>query len=232
MAKIGIAIGHGGPYSGAVGYVDGMYEKDLNLKVGLKVKELLEKAGHTIIINRTTDVEGFESSFAKKIDGEVDFAIAVHFNAFNRSANGFEVGIGTGANRAKSEQLATFIEKAVIKNVGIKSRGVKDYHFAMVNYSYPCAYCEGAFMDSPSDMKYLKEDKDLEKFALSYVEGIIEYCKANGLEVPQNAPQPPKTSGIIYRCVAGSYTNRENAEKHLAELKAKGIDCFLWAGEI
>jgi N-acetylmuramoyl-L-alanine amidase len=54
-AAIVIAVdpGHGGRYPGAVR--DGWMEKDFNLAIGLQLQALLERAGVTVVMSRTTD---------------------------------------------------------------------------------------------------------------------------------------------------------------------------------
>lgn len=176
MATIGISIGHGGNDSGCIAY-NGEFEKDLNLKVGLEVKAILQELGHKIIVSRTTDVDGIETRFAKDINSKVDLAIAIHFNAFNKTVQGTEVGF----NGDKSELLSTKINKALVSALtGITNRGLKQsnstsYNFAMLKQTYPCAYCECLFIDSPSAEQYINSTAKLNKIANAIATGIITY---------------------------------------------------------
>lgn len=234
-ARIAIAVGHGGPLPGAVN--GNFIEKNLNLTVALELRRLLQAQGHTVIMNRTTDIDGTEAAFAQRINNDnIDFAIAVHFNAFNRSAHGFEVFANRGAvHRPRSLLLSREIEKAVRAAIPqLHSRGVKDSNFAMNNNSYPCAYLEGCFLDSPTDQRFIDTTAKLNTFAKAYADGIRAWCTANGFRVtPQPAvsaptPTPAPTPATTFRVVAGSFTNRANAEARLAEVRGRGFtDAFI-----
>ena len=67
---IAVDPGHGGRFSGAVR--DGLAEKDFNLDIGLKLRDLLEHAGVQVVMSRTTDVAVSEPPFDHNGDGKLD----------------------------------------------------------------------------------------------------------------------------------------------------------------
>lgn len=67
---IAVDPGHGGRFSGAVR--DGLAEKDFNLDIGLKLRDLLEHAGVQVVMSRSTDVAVSEPPFDHNGDGKVD----------------------------------------------------------------------------------------------------------------------------------------------------------------
>lgn len=85
--------GHGGHDPGAVGHVLKLREKDVNLSVCLKLKEMLERElGVTVLMTRSDDrfiTLGNRTKFAN--NNQADIFVSVHTNASNnRSASGIE----------------------------------------------------------------------------------------------------------------------------------------------
>lgn len=233
MAVIGISVGHGGSDPGATAY-NGKTEAYYNLEIGKRLKAILERAGHTVIASRDRDVEGGEVKFAKAIDGKVDFALAIHFNAFNASAQGSEVGVNpvTSAEHKNAYRLATsIIDRVTSACPGLNKRGVvasskNGYDFAMLRYSYPCAYVESLFCDAPSAANWIGSSAKLDRLAQAIADGVLSvYVPIN--KTPE--PEPKTETRLVYRVVAGSYADKKNAIAQQAKLKAAGFASFLAA---
>ena len=150
--------GHGGNDPGAIHTdEDGnvlLKEKDLNLSVTLKVKELLEKEG--VLVNLTRDEDIYVDflkvgSIANSI-GSTLF-VSIHTNSFtNPAVNGIEVygylDGGTVSNGMSSEQLSKNILDAMITETEAYDRGVRDgKNLAVVNSTKaPAALVEIGFI--------------------------------------------------------------------------------------
>ena len=67
---VAVDPGHGGRFPGAVR--DGFAEKDFNLDISLKLRDLLEASGVQVVMSRTTDVAVSEPPFDHNGDGKVD----------------------------------------------------------------------------------------------------------------------------------------------------------------
>jgi N-acetylmuramoyl-L-alanine amidase len=235
MSKtIAICAGHGGNDSGAVG-IGGVKEKDLNLKVALRLRELLQSAGHKVIMARTTDVNAGEAQFAKDIVGKCDISIAVHFNAWSdNTAHGHEIGHNRVHNIAASQKLCNLMKAQVLKrHQGLRDRGGKPYNFAMCNTSTVNAYCEGLFITGSKDQEYFNPESQLMKFAEAYFAGIQEYFGLSAT-VPATPTAPvtpaptPANNGKLYRVQVGAYSVKSNADAMLAKVKAAGFkDAFI-----
>mgnify|MGYP000994641534 CR=1 FL=1 len=106
--KVYIDPGHGGSDPGAVGMY-GTKEADINLEVGLILRELLKKRGVEVIISRESNrfvglTERAQTANVEKADA----FISIHCNAsINRNAHGFEIYTSPGQTRA--DPLATAI---------------------------------------------------------------------------------------------------------------------------
>ncbi|MBK2004008.1 N-acetylmuramoyl-L-alanine amidase [Listeria ivanovii subsp. londoniensis] len=85
--KLAIYAGHGGSDSGAVG--NGYHEDDLTLDIMKRTTKVLRNAGHTVINNRTSDVNRNISADAKLANRKkVDAVVEFHFDAAGASAEG------------------------------------------------------------------------------------------------------------------------------------------------
>jgi len=238
--KVSIEIGHGGTDPGAVR--GNIREKDINLVVGLELKQQLERHGVNVLVNRTTDV-GFRVAdfLARAKTFNPDVGLSVHTNAFNGNARGFEVFRNTNAFKTPSNLLCANIEKQV-KKLGQSSRGVKDSPFMMSSLSCPTAYLELGFLDNPDVYKQFNTSAKQRAFAEAYAKGVLEYFgiawkKEGSAPTPAAAPAAvsapvvsapaAQSSKVIFRVVAGSFSSKANALARANALKSKGFDAFI-----
>lgn len=89
--KIVVDCGHGGSDCGAIGY-NNLQEKTINLQVGQKLAELLEKNGLQVLLTRNHDQEialDQRTYYANQIEAQA--FISIHTNATdNKNAKGIE----------------------------------------------------------------------------------------------------------------------------------------------
>lgn len=102
-ATVGLTVlidaGHGGEDGGAVG-VGGVNEKDLNLEITLKLKEIFEENGYNVILTRDSDVDLSDDTLStvserKTSDmqarleiinsSDADIVLSIHQNYFEQS---------------------------------------------------------------------------------------------------------------------------------------------------
>ncbi|MCD7778629.1 MAG: N-acetylmuramoyl-L-alanine amidase [Clostridiales bacterium] len=121
--------GHGGSDSGAIG--NGLYEKDLNLDIILKIRDLIEADG-TIKAYLTREDDTFISlQYRSDFGNEVDCPfVSVHINSAgtSTSANGLEVYWqyeNTDENGLTSYELASAVYDKLIEYLDPVERGVK-----------------------------------------------------------------------------------------------------------
>ena len=96
--KVVLDPGHGGDFTGARGR-NGTLEKDINLKIALKLKALLEEKKIAVIMTRTTDIhlspnlnEDLERRAESANREQPDLFISIHCNWTNQaSIRGFEI---------------------------------------------------------------------------------------------------------------------------------------------
>lgn len=193
--------GHGGWDSGAVGPT-GFAEKTANLDIGLRVRDLLAKAGYHVIVTRTTDLS--PNTPAQDLDGDgnnnhdvgddlqarVDMAnkakakvfVSIHNNSFGASARGTETYYWNGASsESDSARLARFIQEEVKAEAGLADRGVKSASFYVLRRTdMPAALVEGAFISNPAEEALLKSPSFRQKIAQGVYNGIRRFAGPTG----------------------------------------------------
>src|SRR5665648_29144 len=185
-----IDIGHGGSDTGAIGNKgtsNELYEKDVNLEVGLKVKELLDQAGARYIFTRESDVSvPLYDRPALANDSDADILVSIHNNSFDTAKpEGTEViyyskvdeqGLDEGALYGiYSKNIAVLVQKEIVAILGTANRGAKESeHLAILRRSsMPAIIIEGAFMSNPGDLEIIRTAEYKEKYAYALVKGLI-----------------------------------------------------------
>src|SRR5436309_1028305 len=78
--KIAIDPGHGGNDSGAVGF--GLHEADIVLDIAMRVRDLLQNEGATVVMTRVCDCTvSLAERVATANDAAVDRYVSIHSNA-------------------------------------------------------------------------------------------------------------------------------------------------------
>lgn len=175
VVKIFIDPGHGGKDPGAVGY--GLQEKDLTLKIALKIRDILQRdyLNAEVKLSRTTDVylNLVERARLANVWG-ADFLMSIHINA-TPSGYGYEDWIYDGAVSTVSIKAQNAINTEVIKATGWHNRGKKRGNLQVLRDSKMAAILtESGFIDNPNDVKLLKDDAFLDKVAHGHASGIAE----------------------------------------------------------
>lgn len=137
--------GHGGPESGAVN--GSLKEKDVNLKIALKLARLLEADGHKVVLTRDSDRApsatadqawaGLTQDLQRRIDianaADADLFISIHNNAASSaSASGTEVWYsGSRTFGDENKKLAELVQAGMIEEMRAigyhpKDLGIKD----------------------------------------------------------------------------------------------------------
>jgi len=183
--------GHGGLDVGAICAVpmtDYAYEKQINLSLATKIKDLLEAEGATVIMTRTTDkwvcyAERNEDVRAKN----PDMFISIHCDSSSSSS-----ATGTSAYyyRAYSQPLAKAIHERLVDaykdeiykgQSGIKiDRGANFYAFRVTRVEEcPAILIEYGFISNTSECETLQNASNRNILAKATVEGIKDYISAS-----------------------------------------------------
>lgn len=220
MAKWLLDPGHGGADPGAT--YNGIRECDNVLKLALRIGELLKSNNENVYYTRSTDTTLSLLERSKKENaGDYDYFISIHRNAYKpESARGCETHIYDQGGVA--EELANKVNSEMVRS-GFINRGIKVSNFHVLRETKcPAILVEVGFIDNTLDN--LIFDSKFEKIAQSIVKGCLCHI-GKSISVLENNLNRDE---VYYRCVAGSFKERVNAEIRKAELMAKGYtDIFI-----
>lgn len=177
--KIFIDPGHGGKDPGTVG--NGLQEKDLTLKIALKIRDILkaEYTGHTIRMSRTTDKTVTLKQRTDMANAwNADFFLSVHINA--GGGTGYEDYIYVKlSNSTKTAKLRQIIHQEIMSAIpGIRDRGMKKANFHVLRETkMPAILTENLFIDQLSDAKKLKDEDFINQIARGHAVGLAKALK-------------------------------------------------------
>lgn len=154
--------GHGGKDPGAEAADGSYYEKEINLKILLYAKELLDNENIKVYYTRTDDRTIYLNPRVNLAnETEADLFISIHCNSSESSLpRGLEVLYKSnwGEGSYSSEQLARIALEEMKTVTGHVNRGlVAGDEMVIINKSQvPVALIEVGFMSNPQELEYLK----------------------------------------------------------------------------
>lgn len=187
-----IDAGHGGEDGGAIG-INGVYEKDLNLKIALELNELLKAAGiqtrltrseDTLLYDKNSDYEGrkkvLDMAARLGIAQEYDNAIfiSIHMNSFPQEQySGLQVYYSE--NSPLSTDLAKTVQEIAVKNLQpdntrkIKSAG--DNIYLLDKITHPAILIECGFLSNNTECHKLCTDEYRHRLCMTIYYAIMNY---------------------------------------------------------
>lgn len=190
--------GHGGIDGGAVS-ANGVMEKDINLSIALKLKEIAQQDGMTVILTRTEDKSLHTTDSSKiRVQKRSDLAyrkkvleetgalafVSIHLNKFEQSKyKGAQVFY---AKNDKSEELAKCIQQQLAE--GLKDGNTRQakqvppdlYIFKGIKQTAVVVEC--GFLSNPEEEALLQQEEYQKKLAYYIFEGIKQFKGMETLE--------------------------------------------------
>jgi N-acetylmuramoyl-L-alanine amidase len=216
--RVVIDAGHGGIFPGSM--INGVNEKDINLAISKKIKALSAEYYVDVIMSRETDVtpgsdkltESLEYIAALPKNKNADLFISIHVNqtAGNKNGemqtgkSGFQIYIPRNNSKvyASSLKLGSVLTD-VIKTDYIIEPELKQMPddggniLVLKKASVPAVLIECGYMDNPSDLKYLQDEKNQEKIARDILEGIKKYGSENNYSNSDKMPDKTRSYKLI-----------------------------------
>lgn len=188
---IAIDPGHGGPDPGKVSKI-GTREDELNLKIALSLKRLIEQSGGVVIMTRETE-EGLHSDSSKTLremkredlhkrkeivdKNESQIFISIHLNSFTKS-NYHGAQVFYRKDEVASEKLALIIQdqlKNILDPNNNREPQDRDDIFLLNEIEIPSVLIECGFLSNENEEKLLLDELYQEKVAWSIYIGIMNY---------------------------------------------------------
>ncbi|WP_240374364.1 N-acetylmuramoyl-L-alanine amidase [Bacillus piscicola] len=170
-----VDAGHGGHDPGASGH--GLVEKTVNLNVALRVGKLLRDAGVDVVMTRDDDTfVTLRGRVAIAERAKADSFVSIHSNSFLPSAEGAESFYHSRHRAKESKELATAIQKRLVKATGMKHRRVAEGNFHVIREtSMPSTLIELGFVTNKGDAERMKQPGYYDKAARAIFNGIQDY---------------------------------------------------------
>lgn len=186
-----IDAGHGVPDEGAQSS-NGTTEAETNLKIALKLQNLLEQSGCTVILTRSDEnaIYDIDSKTLKqkkisdiknrvKIGNEAsaDICVSIHLNKGDSSAySGWQTFYKK--NDEKGKRLATSIQNELKETIKVDNK--RTAHeisgiYLVDNVDIPITIVECGFLSNPQEAKKLLTDEYQNELAWGIYSGILNY---------------------------------------------------------
>jgi len=171
--------GHGGTQQPGVVAGD-LCEKEVNMRVAMKLKALLEQDNIEVVMTRTEDVYlGLKERIMLANGISADCFVSIHCNSYdNEKVQGFEPFY---YKSEEGEALAECIRQAA-ETLGINTRECKSGNYQVLrDAKVPATLVEIGYFTCPAELELLREDGYQDKLAQSIMNGMLAYLdKENG----------------------------------------------------
>lgn len=187
--------GHGGFDGGAVG-INGTVEKNVNLAISLKLRDMLIDAGFTVVMTRDTDCAldntGDTTIRRRKISdmrarlnltklypGSV--LISIHQNKLSGDSRVHGAQIFFSPNEPSAEELAKSIQSEF--NTQIQSEKPREVVktgknlYLFYHAENTAVLCECGFLSNPDEEALLSTDEYQYKVAYCIFSGLLKWCE-------------------------------------------------------
>ncbi len=196
LKKICIVVdaGHGGSDPGKVG-INGALEKDINLSLALKLKELLEKKEIEVILTRDSDTSlapadatnqkaaDMQNRCKMITDAKPVFTVSLHQNSYTspdiKGAQVFYYG-----QSKEGKELAEILQESLISRVdpeNNRSAKANESYYLLKKTPTPTVIVECGFLSNPQEAELLLDDAYQDQLARAIYMGIIQYLKQEKL---------------------------------------------------
>lgn len=175
--------GHGGMDGGCNFKV--LVEKDINLKIALKLKSNLEEAGYDVLMTRSGDVHLCKDKFSKKEDlntridlinnSNADLFISIHTNSFVKEQY-YGAQVFYNGNNHNNLLIASKVQEYL--SIFTKTNRVHknlDNIMILRKINKPGCLIESGFISNPNEYELFQKEEYLQQLANTIMYGIDEY---------------------------------------------------------
>ena len=185
-----IDAGHGGVDPGKVG-INGAYEKDVNLSIALKLKDILKKKKCNVIMTRESDeglyCEGDTNRKSADLkmraeimnQDEVDYIISIHQNSFaGESSHGAQVFYQSSSEVGKA--LAEELQNELVSSLDPENHRqakANDSYYLLKKTVKPIVIIECGFLSNREEADKLIQDEYQKQAAEAIANGLFSYIE-------------------------------------------------------
>ena len=186
-----IDAGHGGIDPGKVG-INGELEKDLNLKIAMKLKMFLEASDVKVVMTRTTDTGLYDENASNKkvqdmkrrcelINEEQPVCVvSIHQNSYHEeSIHGAQVFYYSTSR--ESEKLAKVLQSELVRVAepeNTRQAKANDTYYLLKKTEAPVVIVECGFLSNWADCAKLQDENYQDKLVWAIHMGILKYMNS------------------------------------------------------
>lgn len=188
---VGIDPGHGGIDPGAVGR-NGISENEINLSIGLKLKDYIEQNGGIVVITRadrgglyskdsTTTKEKKKEDLGKRKEiienGNCDIFLSIHLNSFQQSQY-YGAQTFYKIDSEESYKLAHIVQEELKNFLDENNKRMpqkRDDLYLLRELNIPSILVECGFLSNPQEEALLADERYQDKIAWALYNGITRY---------------------------------------------------------
>lgn len=169
--------------------INGELEKDINLEISIKLKDILEKNNIKVVMTRTEDIslfsEGDGSKKASDMRNRVeivnntraDLCISIHQNSYNsKEIKGAQVFYYSKS--VKGKKFADILQgllKSQVDNSNKRMSKANDNYYMLTKVECPAVIVECGFLSNWEEAIALKDSFYQDKIAEAINKAVIEY---------------------------------------------------------
>ncbi|MGN0383776.1 MAG: N-acetylmuramoyl-L-alanine amidase [Eubacterium sp.] len=187
-----IDAGHGGNDPGKIG-VSGEVEKEINLQIAQKLKNVMEEKGFCVVMTRESDAGLYESTDSNKkrsdmakrceiINSQFEsddntICISIHQNSYtSQSIHGAQVFYYSKSESGKL--MAELIQQSLIENVDPTNTRIakanSDYYI-LTHTDCPSVIVECGFLSNYTEAGKLSDEDYQQQLAEAILQGVIDF---------------------------------------------------------
>lgn len=186
---VALDAGHGGADPGKIG-INEVLEKDINLAITLKTKELLEKEGVRVVLTRTDDNGLYKETDGNKKradlnrrceiieENQADFVVSIHQNSYGDGAvHGSQMFYYKSSEKGK--KLAEILQKVFNESVSSRELKAKENgeYYMLLHVPCPIVIAECGFLSNWEDAEKLRTEAYQDEVAEALTKGILQYIE-------------------------------------------------------
>lgn len=196
-----IDAGHGGEDGGTVG-VNGVYEKDLNLKIASNLEQMLGAGGIETVMTRSEDILLYDKNSnyqgqkkvqdlanRKKIAEQYENVVfvSIHMNSFpNPKYSGLQVyySLNDPRSLALAQKIQSISKETLMPDNERKIKPTNGSLYLLDRLKSPAVLIECGFLSNPNECARLSSEEYQQQLSLAIALAIFNYFSLS----PQNHP--------------------------------------------
>ena len=183
-----IDVGHGGNDPGKVG-VNQILEKDINLKIALKLEKFLQQSDLAVILTRREDAGLYDEDASNKKaqdmkrrialieEADADLVVSIHQNSY-RDPDVCGPQCFFYRDSEEGQRIALILQEQLNEGMGVKrprEAKANDSYYMLKKCTVPTVIAECGFLSNTEEAMKLNDETYQEKLAGNLYLGILKY---------------------------------------------------------